>query len=218
MALASGTTGKNQRKKILINPGFQWRHAMVIGFVVFATSMIVSSLLYDLLHKQARLRASNPTMYTAQVTSVIITFSAIYSVITALGVGFWSFMATHRICGPLYVMRRYLAELAGGCLPKVRPLRRRDEFKEVHQTLAAAVDSLRITSMDHRAKLVGAISSLHSLESTSSGANLDSLHSIASQLDEINAQLCEFCGEMPPSTQGQPKQASPSQVLVEASV
>jgi hypothetical protein len=40
---------------------------------------------------------------------------------------------SHRITGPIYVMTGYLRELRGGGEPRMRPLRKRDEFKEFYE-------------------------------------------------------------------------------------
>ncbi|TAL37086.1 MAG: hypothetical protein EPN93_06575 [Spirochaetes bacterium] len=42
---------------------------------------------------------------------------------------------SHRITGPIYVMTGYLRELRGGGVPRLRPLRKRDEFKEFYEEL-----------------------------------------------------------------------------------
>src|SRR5262245_38755540 len=119
-----------RRKQYLINPGFQWKVAGTIAVAVFLFSILISITLYGTLHQQARLRAANPVTYSADVTSVMICFGLGFAAITAGGVGLWSILMTHRVCGPMYVMKRYLLELAGGRLPSLRPLRKRDEFKD----------------------------------------------------------------------------------------
>jgi hypothetical protein len=50
---------------------------------------------------------------------------------------------THRVAGPIYIISRYLGQLADGQVPQTRPLRRGDELKTFFDTFSAAVESLR---------------------------------------------------------------------------
>lgn len=51
-------------------------------------------------------------------------------------------MQTHRISGPVFVMMRYLKEIQNGNFPKTRPLRKKDELKELYTEMQKAVDYL----------------------------------------------------------------------------
>lgn len=134
---------QSQRKQYLINPGFQWKIAGTIAAGVFFFSLIISVTLYATLHQQARLRAADPAHYVAPVTSVMVCFAMGFAALTAGGVGLWSILMTHRICGPMFVMKRYLLELAQGRLPALRPLRKRDEFKDLYEAFDQAISTLR---------------------------------------------------------------------------
>jgi nitrate/nitrite-specific signal transduction histidine kinase len=49
---------------------------------------------------------------------------------------------THRISGPMYVMSGYMKEIADGKLPRVRPLRKNDEFQDFYALFSRMVDEL----------------------------------------------------------------------------
>ena len=53
-------------------------------------------------------------------------------------------IATHKIAGPAYSMRRTLAMIADGRIPRVRELRKGDELKEVAIELKRMTDELRL--------------------------------------------------------------------------
>jgi len=132
-----------RRQKYLIDPGFQWKQAGAISLVVFLLSISVSAVLYGVLHQQARQLAANPTTFRPETTLVMVGFGLGFAALTSAGVGLWSILMTHRICGPMFVIKRHLLQLAAGRLPVLRPLRRRDEFKDVHRALEEAILSLR---------------------------------------------------------------------------
>jgi len=58
--------------------------------------------------------------------------------LTGLGI-----VATHKIAGPAYAMKRKLGDIADGHLPVIRALRRGDELKEVADELRRMAQALR---------------------------------------------------------------------------
>ncbi len=59
----------------------------------------------------------DPTGYAADVPLVFIGFGLAFSLPAALAVGGWCVVFTHRICGPLSVMKGWCEKLAAGGLP-----------------------------------------------------------------------------------------------------
>jgi nitrogen fixation/metabolism regulation signal transduction histidine kinase len=52
-------------------------------------------------------------------------------------------IATHKIAGPAYAMRRTMSMIADGKLPTVRALRKHDELQAVGNELKRMADNLR---------------------------------------------------------------------------
>ena len=53
-------------------------------------------------------------------------------------------LKTHRIAGPIYVMSMYMRQIRDGSIPdKLRPLRKKDEFKDFYSLFESMVDALR---------------------------------------------------------------------------
>ena len=84
-----------------------------------------------------------PQTDAASVGLLILAAAFGFSVLTAGVVGFWMVITTHRICGPLYLLDRYFHQLADGRMPKLRPLRRKDEFKDLFRTFGRVVERIR---------------------------------------------------------------------------
>ena len=175
----------HQRKQYLINPGFQWKIAGTIAIAVFLLTIMVSIVLFGTLHQQARLRAANPAGYTAQVTSVMVLFGLGFAAITAGGVGLWSILMTHRVCGPMFVMKRYLLEIAEGRIPSLRPLRKRDEFKDLYEAFDQAVATLRTAKQRELKQLAAAIEAAGQLQSANPGLHCQT---ILQRLEALRAQ------------------------------
>ncbi len=132
----------NRRQKRVVSPGFQWRYAMLLAGTVFVTSSILSVVMFAVLHHQARMRLINPQNATVEVGAAMLCFCVGLSGLMAAIVALGSLAFTHRMCGPLTVLKRYFDELSEGRLPVVRRLRRRDEFKELMASFASTVECM----------------------------------------------------------------------------
>lgn len=51
---------------------------------------------------------------------------------------------THRVAGPMFLLKRYMNEIIEGKVPEIRPLRKGDEFKDVFDTFIKMVESLHL--------------------------------------------------------------------------
>lgn len=134
----------DRRKNYLINPAFQWKYTLLMLLGLFVVSSFSAVTLFGALHQQARARILNPQIINQWENTWTIVFSCgAFSIVTMIALGVWNIVITHRMCGPLFVIERYLDELAGGRIPTLRPLRRKDEFKELYASFGRAVELLR---------------------------------------------------------------------------
>lgn len=200
------------RKQYLINPSFQWKVAGTIAITVFLFSILISITLYGTLHQQARLRAADPMGYTAEVTSVMVCFGLGFAAITAGGVGLWSILMTHRICGPMFVMKRYMLELAEGKLPALRPLRKRDEFKDLYDAFDLAISALRSAKQRELMQLNTALEAIRQAQSGESTASRQAIQSVMDRIEGLRVKAQEALAECKPQSDGK----KPSSALAPA--
>ncbi len=195
---------RTKRRQYLINPAFQWKYAVTIAFGVFVTSTIMSSVLYGILHHQARMRTLDPVAYSADVTFVVFLAGAAFALLTGAGVGLWSIIVTHRMVGPLYVMSRFMLELKEGRLPKMRALRQKDEFKEFYEVFVGAVDNLRVMKQRQLGVLTEAMTTIHSMERAEGDERSRAVQSLSGQLREMREELARALGEDPDTGSTEP--------------
>lgn len=189
MACKDKSTKRSQRRRnYVINPSFQWRHSITIALVVFFVSSIISCVLYGVLHQQARMRMIDPVHYTAEVTGVILFFAVAFSTVTAGGVGLWFMLVTHRICGPMYVLKRHLSEISHGRIPQIRPLRRKDEFKDLFATLQGAVEFIKMRRQYELKALGEVMQTVEDAAAKSNGDDSDVLRCVADRLKKIRGE------------------------------
>lgn len=192
---AASGSGKNRRRKYIVDAGFQWRHAMTIGLMVFFITSTMSSLLYAVLHHQARLRFVNPDTYTGEVALVVLLAALAFSMVTAGGVVVWCVIATHRICGPLLVLERYLGQLAEGRFPSPRPLRRKDEFKGLYQVFTHTIQALKIRKETEFAALTEALESAKSAMGGDNESCRSTVALLVSRLEKLRNEAAKCLGD-----------------------
>ena len=133
----------SRRRKYIINPAFQWKYAGTIMASMTLVAALLNLGLFAMLHQQARLLSTYPETYFPRTTVIIVLFTVAFVLLTGGALGAWWIVVTHRICGPLSVMGQWLSELGRGFFPKVRPLRRKDEFKDFYAIVSKTIDSLK---------------------------------------------------------------------------
>lgn len=137
------TSCKRLTKNYLIRPSFQWKYVIVAVSIVFLVALIVSAQAYGVLYHQARSKALYHSSVSAMdIIGTLLLSATVLAAIPALALGLWSVIATHRICGPLYVLERHLRELSEGRFPKRRALRKKDEFKDFYDLFWRALKTL----------------------------------------------------------------------------
>lgn len=183
-----------RRRKYLVNPGFQWRYAISLSLAVFLVSSILSCAVFTTLHEQARHRIIHPSAYSTNTGMVILLSAFGFSVLTAGAVAFWMIITTHRICGPVFVLDRHFRQLAAGSVPNLRPLRRKDEFKDLFKSFTRAVDRVRADKEAALSVITKAHAAARSDRHMDEQACRQALDSISRQLDSLRRNLAEGLG------------------------
>lgn len=186
--------GRNRRRKYLIKPAFQVKYAVTISLVVFFLSSFMGSALYGILHHQARMRAMNPMGYVAQIPLVVFISALAFAAVTAAGVGVWSIIVTHRICGPLHVMEGFLLDLANGRSPALRPLRQKDEFKDFYEHFSRAVSFLEARRKSELAMLAEALRIARTAPAAEEESCRKTMDAIAASVDTLQSEIADAVG------------------------
>jgi methyl-accepting chemotaxis protein len=186
---------RNRRRKYFINPAFQWKYTLAIATGVFLSASFMGVVLFGILHQQARLKVLYPgTTNVWENAYFIFIFALAFSMVVVTGLGAWGVVVTHRISGPLFVLQRQFARLAEGCFPRRRPLRKKDEFKELYESFWQAVDSLKANKQAELAKLTEILNIARSAAGDGNGAPDNALETVAAQIEELRAQAAEALG------------------------
>lgn len=203
---ASATLGSDtakspykKRRRYMVNAVFQWKYTILVILGVFFTSAVMSSLLFGVLHQQARQAVLHQAIPDAlplgRGFAIVFLSAAAFSAVLSIAFGFWTMIITHRIYGPVYVLERFVSELADGRFPKYRPLRKKDEFKEFYDAFWRAVASLKESKRAEVAALSEAIRMARSAAQGDDEQRKKAMGLMVKQLEAIRKQSVTYLGE-----------------------
>jgi len=72
-------------------------------------------------------------------SQLVLYFIVFITILQAVVIFAFSIISSHRITGPLYVMKQYLRDIRDGKKPEIRPLREKDRLKEFHKELIETI-------------------------------------------------------------------------------
>lgn len=155
---------KRKMKNFLIDKPFQLKYTLAVVIISTIISVILGAFLYEtqqevfeanrensqllalddpemnramqeeLAKEDAKIQGSNRKL----MVTLVVSLGGLVLLLTLLGI-----VATHKIAGPAYAMRRILSLIADGKHPHVRKLRRGDELRSVSLELKRMADTLR---------------------------------------------------------------------------
>jgi signal transduction histidine kinase len=190
--------GKKQRRMrhLLLNRRFQLKYTAMIVGIASLVSIVLGVYLMEMIRENSRmlkLEAEFDEVLQAQlsdadtrVAAVLIGSFLFFNIVLAVMAVF----VTHKMAGPIFVMQRYVRELGQGKLPKVRKLRRGDEFVELVDTMSETVKMLEastrreVASMEH---VLSVLDSEHSQARDEVQAILEIKRSMLARFEDPNA-------------------------------
>ena len=131
------------RRQVLVDRRFQLKYA--VGLAIGGASLCAAfgGAVWLALH-QARETLGPESQATLQGTeTTVLVLSAFMALVMALVLSLVGLLVSHRVAGPMRVLRGQLRQLAEGRFPHWRPLRSHDELRDVFAEFHATVDALR---------------------------------------------------------------------------
>jgi hypothetical protein len=170
---------------VLLDRSFQLRYSFLLATLGAAAIALFGALAYQV-HT-----SSLPAGAGAEVSSAgqtLLWLTVLGAVGTAAVLGLFGLLLTHRVAGPVHVMGLYMAALAAGRYPRLRPLRKRDELRSFFERFREAVDRIRSREADEARALARVIEALRptalSPEAREALATLEALHARKRQAAE----------------------------------
>lgn len=146
--MSEGAIHKRKMKNLLLNRRFQLKYtAMVVG-VASLVSVVLGMFLVSTVRENSRMLQLDAEFDAAlqsqlgesdaRMILVLVLAFVIFNLVLAIG----AVLITHRMVGPVFVVRRYVQEIGEGRLPRLRKLRPGDEFVDLVDSVAQAIRAL----------------------------------------------------------------------------
>jgi hypothetical protein len=209
MQSANGT--RRRRRRYIIDPRFQWKFGLWLMADVFVVCLAMGMLLLLIQNAYSRsLLLEAQAIDWGRMALMLIVFALGFAVVAAGAFGLWSVMLTHRLCGPLHIIGVRLAELAEGRFPEWRPLRKKDECKELYKQLWATIDSLKTSKQADFDALTEILSTARAAKQDDEAGRKRALDDITARVSGMRTSAAEAlgieCNDPPPASK--PKQDS----------
>lgn len=160
--------GRHQRRmrSLLLDRRFQLKYTGMILGLATLISAVLGTFLFRKVRENSRLlelEGGVDALFQAQLAdadnAVLLTIVGSFVIFLVL-LTVLSIFITHRMAGPIYVMRRHVKTLARGSIPQIRALRRGDEFGDFYETLVRAVAAIEHRTHEEVAVMSDALEAL----------------------------------------------------------
>lgn len=135
-----------KRKIILINPSYQLKFAFLISFAVFVSSLIYPLAIYDLFNSfLSAVRGSQ-----AISERILNQRESLFYLLALWQFGFVSFvfigcvLFSHKIAGPMYKLKKYLADFRDELTNQKLFFRRGDHFQDIAEEVNKTLESVSL--------------------------------------------------------------------------
>ena len=151
-----------RRRTYLIDREFQLKYIIMLATIGAGSIGLFGALAWWA--QTAALEAGSSAEGLAGMTILWLTVLAVVG--TAVALGLFGLVFTHRVAGPVYVMNLYVEALAAGHYPRLRQLRKYDELKKFFDRFSHAVERIRAREADEARALADAMAAFQPLATT----------------------------------------------------
>jgi nitrogen fixation/metabolism regulation signal transduction histidine kinase len=145
------------RRQVLVDRRFQLKY---VAGLALAGACVCASFGVAVWMAVRQARESLPPEARAVLAgteTTILVLTVFMAVVMAAALSLVALLVTHRVAGPMRVLRGQMRVLADGRYPRWRPLRSHDELRELFAEFHAAVDALRRREHEELATLEDAL-------------------------------------------------------------
>ena len=177
----------------MISRDFQVKYIGLVVASVFVLSCLLTNVLYGVIYQQVRARiiqGAGCGFWESPISVVVL--GGVFAVAMAAFCGIWTLLFTHRISGPLIVVRNYMADLANGRMPKMRLLRKKDEFKEFYSAFNRVVNDWQQQRQRELTTIDEALAAIKSAADSSSSDSSQALSLATQKLQSHRAEIASF--------------------------
>jgi|DewCreStandDraft_4_1066084.scaffolds.fasta_scaffold00847_43 methyl-accepting chemotaxis protein len=139
-----------RRRVFLVDRKFQLKYTAILVLVGVVVSAILGYFVIRLSRDATHLLNMDPDLMAeaAKFDTMALYYLGGFVVIMAVFLFVWGIWITHQVAGPIFIISRYLRQLAEGSIPKTRPLRRGDQLQEFFETFGSMLGSMKQRNLE----------------------------------------------------------------------
>ncbi len=139
-----------RRRVFLVDRKFQLKYTGILVLVGVVVSAILGYFVIRLSREATQLLNMDPDLMAeaAKFDTVALYYLGGFIVVMAVFLFMWGIWITHQVAGPIFIISRYLRQIADGSIPKTRPLRRGDQLQEFFETFGAMLNSIKQRNLE----------------------------------------------------------------------
>jgi len=178
------------RRTFLLDRKFQLKYTLIIVIVGVAVSAFLGYFIYELNLKNRELLNIDAEMVdrVEQINNQTLFYLFGFVALMALFLFTWGIFITHKVAGPLFVISKYLRDIADGKLPTTRSLRRGDELKAFFDTFAEMVTSLRQRRQDEAAVFKQHLQAVRKSNDTGLTSSADAIEKLILDRESLDSE------------------------------
>ncbi|MBN2493026.1 MAG: hypothetical protein JXR96_00440 [Deltaproteobacteria bacterium] len=136
---------RTRRRTFLIDRKFQMKWTLIIVSVGVVISLILGYFIVRLSLANTELVDMDESIMTevSKFDARAIIYLVGFVLVMAVALFTWGIFMTHRVAGPIFIISRYLRQIAEGEVPRLRPLRKHDELVAFFETVSSMIERLR---------------------------------------------------------------------------
>ncbi len=146
----SGPRSQRKLRNLVLDRPFQFKYTLAVVLITVALTAGMGAFVY-----QAQREASRITLMVdedmaeiigpelAKEDRKVLWALGLFLLLETVTLGVLGVVVTHHIVGPAGYLTRLVRQVANGKLPKARPIRKGDEFRDLAGALADMLDRLR---------------------------------------------------------------------------
>lgn len=125
---------------------------------------------------------------------MVFLFALAFSTLLVVALIAWGILITHRVSGPMFVLQNHFRTLTQGRFPRLRPLRKRDEFKELHEDFKIAVNKMKDARQADLSELTELAAAARTAPPEEPDRQTEVLQLIAARLDKLRLNYAASLG------------------------
>lgn len=178
-----------KRRNFFIDKNFQTKFILKFSMVVILASMVIGGLVYYLFRDSTTVVIQNTRVLVKPTSDFIlptlVDILLLVTVFSALVVSLLSMVASHRISGPLYRLKKEVDLVESGIMGRSFNLRAKDQLQELAKSLSSMSSVLKQKHLDIQQRYIKLKKFMETNQEKLNDMQKQELNKILTEMEEV---------------------------------